>query len=448
MNRKVFGNFLRRCRHWASGAVVLALCWTGWASAQTGPEPGALNLAPTANAPAAEKATGHLAIKDENVVPAGCATCSGGLLGGSGGMYGPPNCAGGCCAGGCGSGCGPCGIGQCVPGRTNCCSVCDDTTVLGRLLCGLYCCICCPDPCYDPCWNPIANAAFFTDPVRPVTMTRIRWDSVVNYTLPDRSEFFMARLGNAGGKGTAPIVGMPPAPARGGPEINAGRITGAKNTAFLASLRYNDLMFYQEVAVAKASFFFEMPYRSLDPQGPYPHAANFGDLNLGVKSLFFDCELLQLAFQFRTYLPTGNFTKGIGTGHVSLEPSLLGSLKLTPNTYLQGQLAEWIPIGGDPSYQGAILHYHLSANQVLWRLLPDVPLIGTFEFNGYSFQAGQFTDPINGPFQQSSGDTYISVGPGLRLVVCNKIDFGVGTAFAVDHHGPGQWYRTEFRWRF
>jgi hypothetical protein len=148
-------------------------------------------------------------------------------------------------------------------------------------------------------------------------------------------------------------------------------------------------------------------------------------------------------------LPTGNFTKGIGTGHVSLEPSLLGSLKLTPDTYLQAQVAEWIPLGGDTNYQGAILHYHLSANQVLWRLLPDVPLIGTLEFNGYSFQNGQFTDPVLGAFQQSSGDTYLSLGPGLRMVVCNKIDFGLGTAFAVgDHHGPGQWYRAEFRWRF
>src|SRR5262249_31088988 len=157
-------------------------------------------------------------------------------------------------------------------------------------------------------------------------------------------------------------------------------------------------------------------------------AAGFGDMNLGTKTLFFDCELLQLAFQFRTYLLTGNFLKGIGNGHVSLEPSLLGSLKLTPDTYLQAQLAEWIPIGGDQSYAGSILHYHASVNQVLWRILPDVPLIGTFEFNGYSFQDGQFTDPVLGPFQKSSGDTYLSLGPGLRLVVCNKIDFGIGSA--------------------
>jgi hypothetical protein len=377
-------------------------------------------------------------ITDDNVVQAGCASCSNGLFGGPTATTGNA-CAGGCC--GCAGGCGPCGIGQCVPGRLHCCSLCDDSTVLGRIFCGLYCCICCPDPCYDPCWNPVANAAFFADPVRPVTMTRIRWDSVLNYTLPDRSEFLMAELGVVtGGKGPKP--GTPAAPiTRPGPQGTTGLV--------VTSLKYNDFTFYQEAAVGNASFFVEMPYRSLDPAEPYNHAANFGDINLGTKALFFDCELLQLAFQFRTYLPTGNFLHGIGTGHVSLEPSLLGALKLTPNTYLQGQLAEWIPIGGDQGYQGAILHYQLSANQVLWRILPDVPLIGTLEFGGYSFQAGQYTDPVFGAWQKSSGDTYLSLGPGLRMVVCNKIDFGIGAAFAVgDHHGPGQWYRTEFRWRF
>jgi hypothetical protein len=412
----------------------MALCWTSWAGAQTVSEPGKLNLpTPAASLPAPAAEPGAAAVKDENVVPAGCSACSNGLFGGGHGGGGCAGCGGPnscdpqtCC--GCASGCGPCGVGQCVPGRTNCCSLCDSSTCVGRMLCGLYCCICCPDPCYQSCFVPAANASFFLDPVYPVTQMRIRWDSVLNYTLPDRSEFLLPRLGAVGGKGPRPGAGP--------------------STAALTSLKYNDLSLYQEVAAGKASFFIEIPYRSLDPAEPYNHAANFGDLNLGTKALFFDCELLQLAFQFRTYLPTGNFTKGIGTGHVSLEPSLLGALKLTRDSYLQAQLAEWIPVGGDTTYQGAILHWGLSANQVLWRILPDVPLIGTLELSGYSFQNGAFTDPTLGPFQKSSNQTYLSLGPGLRMYVCNRIDFGVGTAFALNQHGPAQWYRTEFRWRF
>ena len=81
-------------------------------------------------------------------------------------------------------------------------------------------------------------------------------------------------------------------------------------------------------------------------------------------------------------------------------------------------------------------------------LADDVQLIGTLEFNGYSFQDGNFTDPGKGQFQAAGGDTYFSVGPGLRLVICDWLDFGLGTAFAMGHHGPNQAYRTEFRIRY
>ncbi len=417
MNGKRFSR-KRWCQRWA--ALVLALCWAGSAGAQTGPEGAKLNFtpallpdgkppAPTSAQPA--QGAGGKEIVDPNVVPAGCSTCGNGLFGGHNGRND-------CVSGNCG-GCSVCGSGgQCVPGRLNCCSDCEGKTPLGKLLCGLYCCICCPDPCYDPCWLPQANAAFFVDSARPVTQMRIRWDAVYGFTLPDRSEFFWGRIGVKG----------PP-----NPETN---------------VRYHDLALFMETALTpQASLFVEMPYRSLDPQ-VNNHAAGFGDINLGTKALIFDCELLQIAFQFRTYILSGNFNKGLGTGHVSLEPSLLFALKLTPDTYLQAQIAEWIPIAGDNDYMGAILHYHFALNQVLCRILPDVPLIGTIEANFYSFQDGAFTDPVLGPFQKSSAETYVSFGPGIRLDVCKKIDFGVSAAISLGDEGPQQFYRTEFRWRF
>ena len=37
-----------------------------------------------------------------------------------------------------------------------------------------------------------------------------------------------------------------------------------------------------------------------------------------------------------------------------------------PDTYLQSQLAYWIPVGGDQNYQGAIWHYQqIVANPLL-----------------------------------------------------------------------------------
>ncbi len=368
---------------------------------------------PTETLPAPAPAPIQGQVEELPAVPAvpapagGCATCGGGgmlsFLGGA------PGCAT----------CGTCRHPGCYAGQPHC-YPCDASTPWGRLWCGFYCCVCCPDPCYEPRWVPEANAAFFVDPVRPMTQTRLRWDSGLNYLFPDRAEFFWAR---ADGNGRGPAL----------PEQRTN---------------YDSLALYTEVApTPKFSLFFEVPYVAVDPI-INPQAANFGDMNLGTKSIFLDCELLMMGFQFRTYLPTGNANKGLGTGHVSLEPSLLCSLKLASQTYLQSQIAEWIPIGGDQTYQGSVLHYHFSLNHVLFRVLPDSPLIGTMEFNGFSFQDGNFTDPFLGPFQSASGSSYLSLGPGLRMSICNRVDFGVGAAFALRHLGPLQVYRSELRIRF
>jgi hypothetical protein len=42
-----------------------------------------------------------------------------------------------------------------------------------------------------------------------------------------------------------------------------------------------------------------------------------------------------------------------------------------------------------------------------------------------------------------------SAGPGVRLFICDKIDLGVGTAFAfTTDHWAKELIRAEFRWRF
>ena len=316
---------------------------------------------------------------------------------------------------GCAS-CGGCSNGHCIPGRFQECCGCSSESFFGRILCGFYEELCCPDQCYDPKWIAVANAAFFVEGTRPVTTTRIRWEYANDFTFPDRSEFFWAKIG-----GKAP-----------------------KNAE--TSLNYSQLGFYQEVAAKGFSAFIEMPYLAVDPQ-KNAFAAGFGDLRVGTKSLLFDRDLFQLGFMFTTYVPSGNFIVGLGTGHTALEPSLLGTMKITPDTYFQSQLSEWVPIGGDADNQGSILHYHFSLNHVLFRPLHNVDLIGTAELSGYSFQAGTFTDAA-GVVQASHPGTYVTAGPGIRLVICEWLDFGFGTAFALGAHGPDQTYRTELRIRF
>jgi hypothetical protein len=314
-------------------------------------------------------------------------------------------------------GCAGCGNGGCcTPGRTRECCGCNRDTLAGRIFCGFYEELCCPDPCYDPKWIAAANAAFFVEGTRPVTTTRIRWEYGNDFRFPDRSEFFWGHIGIKG-----------PAKAE-------------------RSLNYSQLDLYQEVAAKGFSGFFEIPYLAVDPQ-INPFAAGFGDMKIGTKSLLFDRDLFQIGFMFTTYLPVGNVTRGLGTGHVSLEPSLLGTVKIAEDTFFQCQLSEWVPLGSDSNDQGSIFHFHFSLNHVLWRPAIDIQLIGTAELQGYSFQAGTFTDEA-GVVQRSNGTTYISMGPGFRVVICEWLDLGFGAAFAVGDHGPDEVFRTEVRIRY
>jgi hypothetical protein len=203
---------------------------------------------------------------------------------------------------------------------------------------------------------------------------------------------------------------------------------------------------------------------------PSCNASGFADMNLGTKAVLLDCELLLLTFQFKTYLPTGNFMKGLGDGHVSLEPALLFALKLMPDCYLQGEFAYWIPIGGDPLYEGDIYHSHFSLNKTLWSPCPGLRLVGTLECEHWEVLGGNFTAPdllvetttpvagpggtmknrpVLTPVAQSATEGIFSAGPGLRFFICDKIDFGIGTQFAITQdHWEEELVRAEFRWRF
>jgi hypothetical protein len=413
------------------------------------PAPAPERSATAAPAPAAEKAPAKAdppAKEDPNVRKASCSSCGAGLLG----IPGPgPGIVGGC-AGGC------CGGGQCIPGRFHECGCCSCDGCVGRILCGLYECICCPDPCYEPCWVEAANAAFYADPVRPVTQTRLRYDGLLNLQHLDRAEFLFARFN------TTPMQLVFPGTPCVQPNVPGRGVTGIPDRADM-----HLLSFYTEVApTPRFSMFVELPYRrdefhdsGLVTPGPCDKSG-LGDMNVGVKTLLLDCDLVQLAFQFRSYLPTGDPGNGLGTGHTALEPSLLFALKLTHDWYVQGQMAYWFSLGGDPNYQGTVWWNDVSLNGVLCRILPGVELVGTFEISDWSFLDGAYTntnslvpDPNNGnvltPFAVRANSTMWAAGPGLRLNICNKIDFGVAMRYwLTSERIASQEYTAEMRWRF
>ena len=362
---------------------------------------------------------------DASVMPAGCTTCGGPHTYNDG-----PVISGGC------------SDGQCIPGRQACDALvypCD--TLLGGFFSNLYQSLCCPDACYQPRWEPAANASLFADYARPRTVTRFRYDNLENLIRPDRNQYFLKR--------TSP--------------------NALKNKYYRSSpvARLQDVYYYQEVAGAKGSFFFELPYRQLNALYS-PTQAGFGDIRFGTKSIIYDVEMLQVSFQFKTYTPSGNAANGLGTGHVSLEPSLLASLKLSPSTYFQAQLGEWIPLGATnafnnssgstPNVAGGIFFWYLSLNQVLFHLTPSSPLIGTFEMDGWSFQDGGYTNSYKLPnvtrttstvIPSGGGVSYFNAGPGLRLSICNKVDLGSAITWSTTAaHWAQPWFRFEVRFLF
>ena len=356
------------------------------------------------------------------ITPASCTTCAptARMPVASSGIFLPRHTGGGSCTTGCTDtlcGSSGCGEGGCVSGRAACVTS-EGTGPAGRLFGAFHNAMCCPDPCYEPRWTTAANSALFADSARPTTMTRLRWDRGLRMTTPDRGEYFWAK-----------------SPGRGRPRAET-------------SLNYDELSFYQEVGGDKFSFSIQTPYRSMNGQ-QNGGSGGFGDLVLGTKSLFLDSELLAMAFQFRTSIPTANAGNGTGVGHVSVEPSILTTVKLHTDAYWQSQIAFTIPIAGTAGTAGTVLHYHNSLNAVLFRPVADTVVVGMFETNGYTFTSGGFTNPANGATVGTSGTTYFSVGPGLRFGFCDKIDIGFGVQFNVTSgRFAEQLYRTELRWRF
>jgi hypothetical protein len=303
-----------------------------------------------------------------------------------------------------------------------------------------------PDPCYDPpkCLG-VADSAFFVDAARPITQMRIRWDSAFDLKNPDRAEYFWAR------EFTNPTqqianCGRPNVPGKGPPCI-------------ARKVDYEELTLYNEASTGRIGAFVEIPYREVDASGgivntdPCCRQSQFADMNVGSKTLLLDCELIQISFQFKTFIPIGSSGKGMGTSHVSLEPALLFNLKLSNATYLQAESAYWIPIGGDQIYQANIWHNHFSLNHILCCPCKDLQLIGTAELNEWHVYGGAYTVDayMSGTnFLANGGTTTIlSGGPGLRGIVCDRYDVGVGSAFAFT---GSRWakdlVRAEFRWRF
>lgn len=282
--------------------------------------------------------------------------------------------------------------------------------------------LCGGDACYQSRWRLLESASFWIDSARPQSRTRVRWDYGSELILPDRAEYFWARVG-----------GLGPPPQAGSQTVN--------------QLNYHELSLYTETAHEKFSAFVVTPYRSLylNEAG---HDAGFADIQIGTKSLLHDSPLLQVTLQMTTTIPSANSREGLGTGHVALEPALLFGLALTDRDFLQAQAAEWIPLGGDERYAGALLRWGVAWNRIVWQRDRNNLMTANLDLAGWSFQDGAYTDPNLGP-RPANDETYFYLGPGTRWLFCGTFEFGIGGLFALsDRHFAEQLLRTDLTVRY
>jgi ferredoxin len=288
--------------------------------------------------------------------------------------------------------------------------------------CGPYCPYSKPQPTLGE--KRAAIASEFLDWARPQSIIRLHFDAAFDLQHPDRATFFWSK--------------------------QAITSRAANNQPREENVDIRDFSFYMETASSKkASAFVELPLRQVNPD----MGSNYdgmGDMNIGTKLVFCDkCDFLA-TFQFKTYFPTGASEHGAGNGHTTLEPGFLTTWNFCPKTYLQNEVALWIPIGGDKELEGQVLKIGASLNYLLWENdCCHKALIPTLEIVSWIPLSGEFFSIVDNANHSGDNVAIVNMGAGLRYVMSEHCEWGIGANFNISHE---QWYdafyQVEFRWFF
>jgi len=273
----------------------------------------------------------------------------------------------------------------------------------------------------------VAVAPMEVEITQPLNTFRVRIDSVQNFSPPDRAEYLWARANN-----------VDPAGGRG-PDAER-------------AVDYQDLRFQLQTGGEKFSVATEIPIRLVDPV-TNANTAGMGDMSLTTKTVLCDGVRWQITQLFRSYFNTGAPSKGLGNGHISLEPGMLARFKIDDKTYVHTEIAYWFPIAGHPEHSGQVLRWGVGVSRV-WRDWDSLALIPTFEIVGMSAMDGMettFAFDDQGDFAPVAGDIDSRFAPvafsGLRAVVDTGGDLGVlefGFAVGINLGGSG-WYDNMMR---
>jgi hypothetical protein len=262
----------------------------------------------------------------------------------------------------------------------------------------------------------------YIDSPAPANQLRLRADFGYDFRTPTRAEFFYPR--------SRPLGPGLPDPER--------------------AVDFQDYTLYLEKMIGPNwSVFAEGGARALNPDLNDNHTG-LADANVGFKCAFLADECQVWAFQLRAYLPTGAASRGLGTHHVSLEPAVLGFVRLTQDLGLAAELRYWHPVGGT-DFAGDVVRYGLGLRYDLWqsadwRLAPAVEAVGWSVLGG---QESRLMPDGTVAVLDAGGTNVVNLKVGARLDVGDRAGFYAGYGRAL----TGQrWYRdvvrVEFRWLY
>jgi hypothetical protein len=255
----------------------------------------------------------------------------------------------------------------------------------------------------------------YIDNAIPGNVFRFRFDDAFNLHRPSRAEYFYAK----GGPGNP---GLPL------PEKNVD------HQDFLAYLEY--------ALLPRFSIFAEGGARLLNPE-VNANAGGATDMIAGFKYAFFEAGERVATFQLKTYIPTGDAGRGLGTNHVSLEPGLLYHQRLLPRLAFDGELKYWIPIGGT-DFAGEVFEFGVGLtagrpSPTSWWFTPVTEVVGWAVVSGKELVVAP--SGIATP-QDASGNTIVNLKVGGRLGWADRGDVYVGYGRALTGN---QWYSDILR---
>jgi hypothetical protein len=275
-----------------------------------------------------------------------------------------------------------------------------------------------------------ASGVGYIDSALVRNQIRFRFDASYDNPTPDRAEFFYPQCGCFG------------------PQARGPGNTGQVETG----VDYQELSMYAETLLMSdmISGFVEVPIRLINPE-VNDNTAGISDINFGFKAALIQNRCSALTFQFKTYVPTGEGDRGLGTEHVTLEPGLLFLHRLDNRTTLEAEIRDFIPVDGTDGYAGNVLRYGLG----LSRTMIDngrFSVTPVFETVAWSVLSG---DVLTENGLESAETTIVNskiggrfnLAPQCRGQATKSLYVGYGKALTSD-----RWYddtlRLEYRYAF